>query len=183
MALGKILFFGQAAAGKTSIYKKYFINLPIEDILETSPTVLFTLTKPTIRIFDKEAQVVVFDLGGQASYISSHLANDAVFTALNLALFVIDVSEPELFETALKYLARAYERMEALNEKIPVVAIFLHKYDPARQEDLAPLAQQATEMVCEASPEFSECIYRTTLFDDSIKKAMDALLVKAFSDK
>ncbi len=182
MAIGKILFFGQAGAGKTSIYKKYFINLPIEDILETSPTVLFTLTKPTIKIFDKEAQVVVFDLGGQTSYISSHLANDAIFSALNLAIFVIDVTEPYLFETALKYLAKAYEKMELLCEKIPVVAIFLHKCDPARQEDLAPLAQQVTEMIYETSPEFSECVYRTTLFDDSIKKAMDALLVKAFSE-
>ncbi|MHA2273475.1 MAG: ADP-ribosylation factor-like protein [Candidatus Hodarchaeales archaeon] len=182
MAIGKILFFGQAGAGKTSIYKKYFINLPIEDILETKPTVLFTLTKPTIKIFDKEAQVVVFDLGGQSSYISSHLANDAIFSSLNLALFVIDVSEPELFETAIQYLRKAYERMELINEKNPTVAIFLHKYDPARQGDLAPLAEQATEMINEAGSEFSEYVYRTTLFDDSIKKAMNALLVKAFSD-
>lgn len=182
MAIGKILFLGQAGAGKTSIYKKYFINLPIEDILETKPTVLFTLTKPTIKIFEKEAQVVVFDLGGQSSYISSHLANDAIFSSLNLALFIIDVSEPELFETAVKYLLKAYERMESINEKIPIVAIFLHKFDPARQGDLAPLAQQATELVHGSAPELSECVYRTTLFDDSIKKAMDVLLVKAFSD-
>jgi GTPase SAR1 family protein len=182
LAIGKILFFGQAGAGKTSIYKKYFINLPIEDILLTSPTVLFTLTKPTIKIFDKEAQVVVFDLGGQSSYISSHLANDSIFASLDLALFVIDVAEPELFETALKYLEKAYERMELICEKIPIIAVFLHKYDPARQEDLAPLAQQATQKIYATAPECSEYVYRTTLFDDSIKKAMDALLVKAFSD-
>jgi GTPase SAR1 family protein len=180
--MGKILFLGQAGAGKTSIYKKYFLKLPIDEILETSPTVLFTLAKPTVKVFEKEDQVVVFDLGGQKSYISSHLANDAVFSALDIAIFVIDVSEPEIFQEAINYLARAHEKIQSLNEDIPIEAIFLHKFDPVRQEVLLPLMQQATKMLHSAIPTLSENTYQTTLFDDSIEKAMDSLLARAFAN-
>jgi GTPase SAR1 family protein len=181
LAIGKILFFGQAGAGKTSIYKKYFLELSNEQILETRPTVLFTLTKPNIKIFEKEAQLVVFDLGGQSSYISSHLANDAVFAALDIGIFVIDVSEAELFERAIDFLSKAHERIQELNEKPPIIAIFLHKFDPARKSSLESFAEQITDKLRKSFPNLSENIYSTTLFDDSIKETMDTLLIKAFS--
>lgn len=181
LAIGKILFFGQAGAGKTSIYKKYFLELSNEQILETKPTVLFTLTKPHIKIFEKEPQVVVFDLGGQLSYISSHLANNAVFAALDLGIFVIDVSEAELFESAIEFLSKAHERIQELNEKPAIMAVFLHKSDPARKSALEPLAEEITDKLRNSLPNLSENIYFTTLFDDSIKETMDTLLIKAFS--
>ncbi|MFX0114586.1 MAG: ADP-ribosylation factor-like protein [Candidatus Hodarchaeota archaeon] len=182
LAMGKILFLGQAGAGKTSIYKKYFLKLPVDEILETNPTVLFTLTKPTVKVFEREDQVVVFDLGGQKSYISSHLANDAIFSALDISIFVIDISEPEKLKDAINYLLKAHEKIRSLNEDLPIQAIFLHKFDPARQKFLLPLMHQATEMLNNAIPRLSENTYQTTLFDDSIEKAMDSLLARAFAN-
>ena len=101
MSVGKISFLGLAGAGKTSSCNKIFYNEPLEKVLKTLPTVLFKLSKTTCKVLDREFQRVIFDLGGQQSYIPSHLANDAIFVGTNALIFVIDVSDSELFENAI----------------------------------------------------------------------------------
>ena len=177
--MGKVLFFGLAGAGKTSIYKKYFLDLPIEEVMDTTPTVLFHVSKPTAKIFGKETRVVVFDLGGQEAFIHSHLANDSIFGSLSVAIFVIDVSTSNLFDKALWFFKRAYDKICAVNEESPVMAILLHKFDSSLVSSLVPLAQQATEMFQNSIPDLSEQIYRTSVYDESLKIAMDAILEKS----
>ncbi len=179
LSVGKISFLGLAGAGKTSIYNKCFLSEPSEKALTTSPTVLFKLSKPTIKIFGKEFQLVVFDLGGQESYLSSHLANNAIFKNLSAAIFVIDVGINELFEKAILFLGNSLERIYSLNHEFPIVAIFLHKFDPVRQSKLEPLAQEVKGIICEKLPELKDYIYRTSLLDESVNEAMNDVLYKA----
>jgi len=124
----KVLIMGLRSAGKTSLVKNIFEGREWEEIKNLKPTEFVETVEYRYRGLLK---VTVFDAGGQKQFIYSYfteLWSNKIFGNVGVFIWVIDSSEPELFEEAKAELKKA---MNYLREFSPGARKFLiaSKYD------------------------------------------------------
>ena len=122
----KVLFMGLGASGKSSIRSIVFEGKKVEDVLDYHATINYT--RSTKSIIDAPFQI--FDCGGQESFISVFVGEQAEFIFSSVAIFiwVMDVSNFDVVSTSKFYFDLAQKR---LLEYSPNASIFclLHKMD------------------------------------------------------
>lgn len=131
-SLLKIVVSGLDNAGKTSILtaldKKYDFQ---KDILELKPTIRVEYHKMNFL-----ATLVNFwDMGGQEIYREIYQKNqDIYFDGTDLLVYVIDIQDPNRYETSLEYLTSILQFFKKSNMNVPIIVTF-HKYDPDLRND------------------------------------------------
>ncbi len=167
----KIVLTGLSKAGKTSIVKRVFEQETEENALNTKPTVLRSIKKHMISFLG--GHIVTFDLGGQQEFLISHLTDESAFSNLAALIFVIDVQDEERFPMSLNYFVSVMERLkEAEDTQFSSVSVFLHKYDPNLRVQLLDQLSQMITKILDSSLDFPIVFHPTSIFDDSLPKAI-----------
>ncbi len=91
----KICMVGDSAVGKTSLIKKFVLDMFDDSYITTIGT---KITKRTINILDEKTSmdIMIWDIMGQASFRS--LLQDAYFYGAHGVLAVIDSTRPDTLE-------------------------------------------------------------------------------------
>jgi len=175
----KILFTGLDFAGKSSIIlalQKEFSKIAI--------------LKPT-RGADRSVfsflgyEFSTWDLGGQQAYRINYLRNPTkYFDKTEIAIYVIDIQDPERFDDAIGYLADVIKQFKEL-EIEPPLYIFFHKVDPAlikeSKTDLNNLILDLTEKINNATEYEKINFYETSIYDlFSIMAAISEILLNLY---
>ena len=130
----KIVFFGLDQAGKTCIISYIKKKEPLTVLKEHLPK-----TRPTVGVdFQKiqfnEIPIILTELGGQKAIRESYLPNISTYIKdANVAVFVIDSTNPERFPEALEFFKAVYQKLLEHELVIPI-KIAVHKADTGVME-------------------------------------------------
>ncbi len=120
----KISLVGISGCGKTSIYATTFASKSPEDTKSFRPTVMYEVrSHPYLGL-----NVSFFDFGGQDQFRADYLAKPEIFKETDVLIPIIDLHDPDKFDTAVDYFKKLKKAFDDLNIK-PTVLIFYHKYD------------------------------------------------------
>ncbi|MHA1451211.1 MAG: ADP-ribosylation factor-like protein [Candidatus Hodarchaeales archaeon] len=164
----RIALVGLAKAGKTSIVRVFFDNWSLELVKNIKPTIGVELEQK-FQHFLKH-NLVVADFGGQKAFCKKHLTREELWKNISALIFVVDLQNPSLFKDAGEYLTKVWKIVTRVNKKIPRLAVFLHKFDLDKREELeksiAPCLVEFKDFIDFASFHF------TTIEDSSCNIAM-----------
>jgi len=122
----KVLFMGLGASGKSSIRSIVFEGKSVNDVKDYHATINYT--RSTKNIIDAPFQI--FDCGGQESFISVFVGEQAefIFSDVAVLIWVIDVSNFDAVSTSKFYFDLALKKLAAYSERASVFCL-LHKMD------------------------------------------------------
>jgi len=172
----KILFTGLDGAGKTSIILSLLRK--ISNIATVRPT-----KSAARRIYEfLGMHVSEWDLGGQESYRGTYLKDpDLFFDRTDIAIYVIDIQNPDRILEALDYLNDLVENFTKLQIS-PIICIFFHKCDPdfAQHEELRRITNNLEKQIRGKINYRNTAFFRTTIFDlSTIMTVMSDILIKS----
>ncbi|MFQ6125641.1 MAG: ADP-ribosylation factor-like protein [Candidatus Heimdallarchaeota archaeon] len=171
----KIGLVGLENAGKTSIKNVFFENWSKDRVMKIKPTIDVEITQKFQEFIDQS--LLIMDFGGQVAYRKQYLTLDKYYLMwkeMSALIFVVDLQDPETFETAKDYLSEVWNIVSKINESPPRLAIFFHKYDPPKREELHSNIQQCL-IIFREFIDFAT-FYLTTIEDSSSNLA----LIKTF---
>ncbi len=153
----KIVVTGLANAGKTTILRKFGGQIGIKDLANLAPT------KGVQRkeIVTSDMALILWDFGGQEEYRDVYLSNpEKYFLKVDLVIYVIDLQDPDNYETSIAYFKQILEVFEKLEEN-PYILIFIHKFDPDVKDDPEVLLniELVKEMIKNMFQEMNELEY------------------------
>ncbi|MHA2053234.1 MAG: ADP-ribosylation factor-like protein [Candidatus Hodarchaeales archaeon] len=163
-AVQKILFMGLGASGKSSIRSIVFEGKSLTDVKDYNATINYT--RSTKNIIDSAFQI--FDCGGQESFISVFVGEQAefIFSGVSILIWVVDVSNFDAVSTSKFYFDHAVTRLAEFSPDAVIFCLF-HKMDLL----LPDMREQVSEkMISFFTPEKDiETIYRpTSIYDQSV---------------
>ncbi|MFX0116242.1 MAG: ADP-ribosylation factor-like protein [Candidatus Hodarchaeota archaeon] len=164
----KVVFMGLGASGKSSIRSIIFEGQKTEDVADYAATINYT--RSIKNVIGTAFQI--FDCGGQESFISNFVGEQAefIFSAVRVLIWVVDIGDYNQISTSKFYFDQAVNR---LVEYSPGAAIFclFHKTDllqPNMKEELLNNMKQYF-----TPPKSLEIHYRgTTIFDSTVFSAI-----------
>ena len=120
----KVLFMGLGASGKSSIRSIVFEGKSIADVKDYNATINYT--RSTKSIIDAPFQI--FDCGGQESFISVFVGEQAefIFSDVVVLIWVIDISNFDTVSTSKFYFDLALKKLAMYSERAAVFCL-LHK--------------------------------------------------------
>lgn len=133
-AVSKLCVAGLANAGKTTIKNVFFENWDRAQVRAVAPTLGVEVTKKFLDFL--EDHLKVWDLGGQTRFRAQHLAQKHLWYDLSALVYVVDLQDPAYFAEAKTYLDAVWRLVRETNDRLPPLAIFLHKYDPGERASL-----------------------------------------------
>ncbi|MFQ5977461.1 MAG: ADP-ribosylation factor-like protein [Candidatus Heimdallarchaeota archaeon] len=173
---GKIILFGLAEAGKTSIHHRCFLQTELPDIEKLQPTLLMSVDSPQIPFLSDE--ISLWDLGGQEGYIQSHIRDPQIFRSLRVIIYVVDITKTEAL-SKIKAHFSAVEKILIENKENPIRFAFLHKFDPDKRKNLARnLSIFLAELQTTLPPETT--YVSTSIYDETAHNAITNVLYSAF---
>ncbi len=173
---GKIILFGLAGAGKTSIHHRCFLKSDIEEIEKLPPTLLMSVDSPPTPFLHEELSL--WDLGGQEGYIKSHLSDPQIFRNVRAIIYVVDLEKRENLPKAKAHFA-SVEKIVNQNQEQANRFVFLHKFDPDKRKEFAKsLTIFLAELQSVLPPD--TVYYSTSIYDDSACKGITNVLYSAF---
>jgi Ras-related GTP-binding protein A/B len=163
-AVQKILFMGLGASGKSSIRSVVFEGKSLDDVKDYNATLNYT--RSTKNIIDSAFQI--FDCGGQESFISVFIGEQAefIFSGVSILIWVVDVSNFDAVSTSKFYFDHAVTRLSEYSPDAVIFSLF-HKMDLL----LPDMRKQVSEtMIQFFTPDKDiETFYRSTsIYDQSI---------------
>lgn len=170
----KVLFMGLGASGKSSIRSVVFEGKSPEDVKDYSATINYT--RSTKSIIDSAFQI--FDCGGQESFISVFVGEQAefIFSDVTILIWVVDVSNFDQVSTSKFYFDHAVTRLAEFSSGAIIFCLF-HKLDlllPDMREQVLETMKQYFLPVKEL-----EIYYRaTSIFDKSIYLTIGEMIQK-----
>jgi GTPase SAR1 family protein len=164
----KVVFMGLGASGKSSIRSIIFEGKKTGDVADYAATINYTRSMKNVI----GTAFQIFDCGGQESFISNFVGEQAefIFSAVRVLIWVVDVSDYNQISTSKFYFDQAVSK---LIEYSPGAAIFclFHKIDLLQPEMKAELLENMKQYFI--PPRSVEIHYRgTTIFDSSIFSAI-----------
>ncbi len=137
----KILFMGLQAAGKTAIKDIVFFNKMPEDVGDYMATIHYQR-----QYLDEEKKSVIIDSGGQESYWNEAVTHfrHLVFSNVKLLIWVIDVTQPELFEESERRFSFTIRQLRKENPDSKIY-VLCHKIDLVTPEKMIILHQHIRE--------------------------------------
>ncbi|GAB4309135.1 MAG: hypothetical protein Kow0069_08030 [Promethearchaeota archaeon] len=126
---GKVALVGLAAAGKTTIANLFFERLPSDVARRTTPTMGVRVSKGHVDALAQK--LAVWDFGGQGGFRRQYLLQKAKWRGLDALVHVVDLQDPDTFGESAAYLRDVWNVVKEVNARLPVLSVFLHKYDPA----------------------------------------------------
>ena len=178
----KILFTGLDYAGKSSIILSF--RREIEKIAVAKPTL--GAERRNFEFMGKE--ISEWDLGGQEYYRISYLKNPSrYFDKTEIAIYVIDIQNPDRFSEALSYLSDVVKQFKKLKIEPPIY-VWFHKVDPdIYKHPDAQLVKAATNLKNKIEKEIKYKkinYFNTTIFDlstiiNAMSKIFQTLFTKA----
>ncbi|MHA1450269.1 MAG: ADP-ribosylation factor-like protein, partial [Candidatus Hodarchaeales archaeon] len=177
----RIFLIGLSEAGKTSIFKRFFLKTPIDEIKQLTPTIFFTINAPTVSYLGEE--ITLLDLGGQVQFRKKYVEDTSIFRGIRTVIFVIDVTAPEKLDEIIDYFQSIFTAIKSVTNNQPVLGVFLHKYDPDIKEQLR---ENITQIVSKMYPLVSEnngAFHLTSIYDHSLTDAMINILFLSLPDK
>ncbi|MFW9853413.1 MAG: ADP-ribosylation factor-like protein [Candidatus Thorarchaeota archaeon] len=122
----KVLFMGLGASGKSSIRAVAFEGKSPIDVTDYRATINYT--RSSKHIIDSAFQI--FDCGGQESFISAFVGEQAefIFSDVDLLIWVVDVSDFDQVSTSKFYFDQAVRRLDEYSPRAEIFCFF-HKID------------------------------------------------------
>ncbi|MBD3215167.1 MAG: hypothetical protein GF311_21350 [Candidatus Lokiarchaeota archaeon] len=131
----KTVVLGLSNAGKTSLLSRFGGQLGIQDLASLEPT----RGVERSEIETDEMVFYIWDFGGQEDHREEYLKDpEKYFLGIDLIIYVIDIQASEQYEESILYFKRIVEVLNQLEES-PYFMIFIHKYDPAIENDIETL--------------------------------------------
>ncbi|MFX1516297.1 MAG: ADP-ribosylation factor-like protein, partial [Promethearchaeota archaeon] len=172
VAKQKVLFMGLGASGKSSIRSIVFEGKSVEEVKDYKATINYT--RSTKSIIDSAFQI--FDCGGQESFISVFVGEQAefIFTDVTILVWVVDVSNFDAVSTSKFYFDHAVKR---LSEFSPGAEIFClcHKVD-LLLPDMKDQVFQTMEGYFTTEEKFNIHFRGTSIYDNSIFLAVGEMV-------
>lgn len=169
----KVLFMGLGASGKSSIRSVVFEGKSPDDVKDYHATINYTRSSKSI--IDSAFQI--FDCGGQESFISVFVGEQAefIFSDVAIMVWVVDVSNFDQVSTSKFYFDMATKRLNEFSPKSTIFCLF-HKSDllfpNMRDQVMDTMKQYFT-----SSAENLNIHYRgTSIFDHSIYLAIGEMI-------
>lgn len=160
----KIILSGLDNAGKTSILtaldKKYDFA---KDIVQLKPTIRVEYHKMNFL----RNNTVFWDMGGQETYRDIYVNyQDVYFDATDLLIYVVDIQDPDRFDSSLEYLNAILTFFSESEMNVPIIITF-HKYDPELKADEKILANidKLREKILDDYPDFNILFQKSSIYD------------------
>jgi len=176
----KILFTGLDYAGKSSIILAF--RRELERITVIKPTM--GAQRRNFEFMGKE--ISEWDLGGQEYYRISYLKNPSrYFDKTEIAIYVIDIQNPDRFSESLSYLSDVVKQFKKLKIEPPIY-VWFHKVDPDIYNHPDPqLVKAATNLKNKIEKEIKYKkinYFKTTIFNlPTIINAMSTIFQSLFT--
>lgn len=160
----KVVFMGLGASGKSSIRSIIFEGKAPEDVADYKATIDYS--RSTRSVVGTAFQI--FDCGGQESFISNFVGEQAefIFSNVKILIWVTDVGDFDQVSTSKFYYDQAISKLMEYSPEGIIFCLF-HKTDllqPNMKEELLENMKQYF-----VSPKTVKIYYRgTTIFDSSI---------------
>ncbi len=156
----KILILGLKSSGKTSIVYSLQKKINLLNFINLKPT--RGINK--IEFEEGNSKLYIWDVGGQESYRKEYIERmDRYFNETKKFIYVIDIQEPELYDSSLGFLEDIILILKN-KELFTNISIFLHKYDPDLEieEELPLNLVKKTEALI--PKEFKYKIFTTSIY-------------------
>jgi GTPase SAR1 family protein len=170
----KVLLMGLGASGKSSIRAVVFEGKTPDDVKDYHATINYT--RSTKNIINTAFQIL--DCGGQESFLSVFVGEQAefIFTNVEILVWVVDVGDFDQVSTSKFYFDHAINR---LNEYSPRAVIFclLHKTDlllPHMKDEVIETLKEY--FVPPQNSKIQVRHYNTSIFESSIFQAIGELI-------
>ena len=121
----KMIIIGLDNAGKSTILLTLQKQLNLKTISKLQPTKGVV----TEEYEGVDSIYQVWDFGGQERYRKQYLLKPDYFGKTDRLVFIIDIQDPERYESALTYLENILTLLKNMGESSEFI-IFLHKFDP-----------------------------------------------------
>ncbi|MFW9854517.1 MAG: ADP-ribosylation factor-like protein [Candidatus Thorarchaeota archaeon] len=170
----KVLFMGLGASGKSSIRSVVFEGKTPDEVMDYHATINYT--RSTKSVVDSAFQI--FDCGGQESFISVFVGEQAefIFSDVQILVWVVDVSNFDQVSTSKFYFDHAINRLSEFSHDA-IAFCFFHKADlllPQMQDEVIKTLKDffIPPKDCEIEIKY----YQTSIFDNSVHQAVGDLI-------
>ena len=170
----KVLLMGLQEAGKTAIKDVVFFQKNPEHIHDYMATVHYQRS-----YIDSEKKTVIIDSGGQESYWNEAVTQfrHLVFTNVNLLIWIIDVTRPDLFEESERRFSFTIRQYKKDNPE-GLIYVFCHKVDLLQPEQMIIVYNHVIDMF--KDPRFEIHYENTSIyFPDSLRELVFAIMSDA----
>ncbi len=173
----KILLMGLQSAGKTAIKDVVFFDKRPDDMQDYMATVHYQR-----HFIDEEKKSLVIDSGGQESYWNEAVTHfrHLVFSNVKLLVWVVDVTQPELFEESerrFSFTIRQYKKENPEGH----ITVLCHKVDLVTPERMVVIHQHVRELFDD--PRFEIEFENTSIYyHESLKDLMFTVMKESGID-
>jgi len=168
----KILFMGLGASGKSSIKSVVFEGQSLDSVKNYNATINYT--RSTKNIVDSAFQI--FDCGGQESFISVFIGEQAefIFSDVTILVWVIDVSNFDAVSTSKFYFDHAVKRLDEFSSNAVIFCLF-HKIDLLLPDMRVQVAETMEDYF--STEKDIKILYRpTSIYNQSIFSVMGEMI-------
>jgi small GTP-binding protein len=153
----KVSLLGEGAVGKTSLVRRYVLDVFSDDYLQTFGA---KVTKKVTDVNDIELTMMIWDILGQKSQVSLH---STYYSGSNGALVVFDVTRPETLEKIPEWIKDLKDTVG----NVPIIPI-------GNKKDL-PMAVSAEMMAEIERLTGNKIIFTSAKTGEGVQEAFDAL--------
>jgi GTPase SAR1 family protein len=156
---------GLGASGKSSIRSVAFEGKSPEEVKDYSATINYT--RSTKNIIDSAFQI--FDCGGQESFISVFIGEQAefIFSNVTILIWVVDVSTFDEVSTSKFYFDHAAKRLNQFSPSAEIFCLF-HKVDLLLVDMLDDVMETMQSYFVDPKNQIKIHYYATSIFNKSI---------------
>jgi GTPase SAR1 family protein len=168
----KFFLIGLGKVGKSSIYYQFFENWTIEKLEKITATIGISQKKVDDVI--TQEKLLINDLGGQAQFRDQYLADPTYFHGAAGMIFIVDCHEIDQIVTTEEYFSKIIDQIE--NDPAPhrpLIAIFIHKYDPNKRKELENnIFEHWMPMLERSFRKYNPPFFLTSIYDNTATESM-----------
>lgn len=168
----KFFLIGLGKVGKSSIYYQFFENWSIDKLEKITATIGINQKKVDSELAHEK--LLINDLGGQAQFREQYLADPTYFHGAAGMIFIVDCQEIDQIFLTEEYFSKIIDQVE--NDPAPhrpLIAIFIHKYDPNRRKELeSNIFEHWMPMLDRTFRKYNPPFFLTSIYDNTAIEGM-----------